>query len=50
MSFCHFLSQNDVVLFLQFFFFEFCLYQNDVVLDKTAAKRRRFGLVVAASK
>ena len=43
-------------------FLEFCLYQNDVVLDKTGPKRRRFeaaftmpktmsfGLVTAASK
>ena len=47
-SFCHFFfSQNDVVLALQYFFLKFRLYQNDVVLDKTAAKRRRFG---AASK
>ena len=42
-SFCPFLSQNDVVLALHFFFLKFRLYQNDVVLDKTASKRRRFG-------
>ena len=67
------LGQNGVVLsFFEpkrrrfgsaiFFFLKFRLYQNDVVLDKTASKRRcfgpafkypkrrRFGLVTAASK
>ena len=42
-SFCPFLSQNGVVLAQQYFFLNFRLYQNDVVLDKTASKRRRFG-------
>ena len=42
-SFCPFLSQNGVILALQFFFLNFRLYQNDVVLDKTASKRHCFG-------
>ena len=49
------LDQNGVVLsFFEpkqrrfdfaiiFFFLKFCLYQNDVVLDKTGPKRRRLG-------
>ena len=43
-SFCPFLSQNGVILALQFFFLNFRLYQNVVILDKTASKRRRFGV------
>ena len=40
-----FFCQNDIVLALHNFFLKFCLLQNDVVLAKTAAKRRRFGAV-----
>ena len=42
-SFGPFLSQNDVVLAQQYFFLNLRLHQNDVVLFKTASKRRRFG-------
>ena len=36
------LGQNGVVLALQLLFFELWLYQNDVVLDCSSSKRRRF--------
>ena len=54
------LGQNGVVLALfepkgrrfgsAFFFLEFYLYQDDVILDKTGPKRRRFEEAFTYSK
>ena len=43
-SFCPLNDKNGVVLALPYFFLNFRLYQNDVILDKTEPKRRRFGV------